>query len=357
MQETRTTELVVRVFCVIATAGARACGQPQRAMTVPGQHRRVPPRSPFPADLERRPFTVVEALARGVSPRALEGRRFRTPHRGVRIPVSLPRTRAVDLVAASLALPGGAALSGWTAVEVAGLPTPRSARRTGSGRITASAVGPTPPRVTGVACSTGLDAARVRTALGGDLRDEVLPLLPPGSRGLRIEHPVDVWCDLVPGLDRIDAVALGDAVRRWWASEEDLDEALVLREGRRGVVHLRRIRSEVRWRVDSPMETEVRLLLVDAGLPEPECGLALREGGVHLGRVDLVWRAQRLVIEFDGDVHRTTRGQWQWDRTKRRRLRDAGWTVIELVGDDVRRRPGEVVAEVRRVLSGAPSDR
>ena len=315
----------------------------------------MPPRSPFPADLERRPFTVVEALARGVSPRALDGRRFRTPHRGVRVPVDLPRTRAVDLVAASLALPGDAALSGWTAVEVAGLPTPRSRRRPGGERICASAVGPTAPRIAGLECVAGLDAVRVRTALGGDLRSEVLPLLPPGTRGLRIEHPVDVWCDLVPGLDRTDAVALGDAVRRWWASEAELDEALALREGRRGVVRLRRIRSEVRWRVDSPMETEVRLLLVDAGLPEPECGPALREGGTCFGRVDLVWRAQRVVIEFDGDVHRTTRGQWQWDKTKRRRLRDAGWTVIELVGDDLRRRPGEVVSEVRRALAGPPA--
>ncbi len=315
----------------------------------------MPPRSSLPADLERRPFTVVEALDRGVSARVLEGARFRTPHRGVRVPVVLPRTRALDLVAASLALPDGAAFSGWTAVEVAGMPTPRFQRDPGGGRTTAKAAGPTPPRIAGVLCTTGLDAARAVTTLGGALREQVLPLLPPGTRGLRVEHPVDVRCELAPTLARTDAVALGDAVRRWWATEDELDEAIALREGRRGVVALRRVRDEVRWRVDSPVETEVRLLLVDAGLPEPRCGVALREGGAYFGWVDLVWTAQRVVVEFDGDVHRTARGQWQWDRAKRRRLRDAGWTVVELVGDDVRRRPFEVVAQVRRALGVLPA--
>lgn len=266
--------------------------------------------------------------------------------------MALPPSRALDLVAASLALPPHAAFSGWTAVELTGLPTPRFHRDPGGGRITAVSAAGAPVRIVGIDCATGLDAGRVRRVRGGALEDEVVPLLAPGVRGLRVQEPVDVWCDLAPGLPRDDAVALGDAVRRHWASEADLDEALELRDSRPGVVVLRERRAAVRWRVDSPMETEVRLILVDAGLPEPRCGRALREGGVFFGLVDMVWEAQRVVIEFDGDVHRTKRGQWQWDKTKRRRLRDAGWTVIEVVADDVWRTPEELVAEVRRALRG-----
>ncbi|MGQ7296232.1 DUF559 domain-containing protein [Quadrisphaera sp. KR29] len=310
----------------------------------------MPRQSDFPADLERRPFTVVEALARGVSARVLEGARFRTPHRGVRVPVALAPSRAVDLVAASLALPPHAAFSGWTAVELTGLPTPRTRRDPGAGRITAAAARGAPMRIAGIVCTTGLDPERVRTTWGGRLEDEVLPLLAPGVRGLRVQEPVDVWCELAPGLPRVDGVALGDAVRRHWASEADLDAAVAARDGRPGVVALRARRTEVRWRVDSPMETEVRLLLVDQGLPEPRCGHPLREGGVFYGLVDMAWVAQRVVLEFDGDVHRTERGQWQRDKARRRRLRDAGWTVIEVVADDVRRTPLELVDQVRRAL-------
>lgn len=311
----------------------------------------MPARSPFPEDLEQRPFTVAEALRRGVSPRVLEGPRFRTPHRGVRVPAALAPSRAADLVAASLALPPGAAFSGWTAVELTELPTPRFQRTPGAGSIEAVSAG-APVRIRGLVCSTGLDPHRVRIVRGGPHAAEVVPLLAPGVRGLRVQEPVDVWCDLAPALPRVDGVALGDAVRRHWATEEDLDAAVAVRGSRPGVVVLRERRSEVRWRVDSPMETEVRLLLVDAGLPEPRCGRPLREGGVFYGLVDMVWYAQRVVLEFDGDVHRTKRGQWQWDKAKRRRLRDAGWTVVEVVADDVRRTPEQLVDEVRRALRG-----
>jgi hypothetical protein len=65
----------------------------------------------------------------------------------------------------------------------------------------------------------------------------------------------------------------------------------------------------IRERVDSPRETWLRLSLVLAGLPTPECNLIIRDDRGPIGRVDLVYLAYQLVIEYEGDQHRTDRGQ------------------------------------------------
>jgi hypothetical protein len=62
----------------------------------------------------------------------------------------------------------------------------------------------------------------------------------------------------------------------------------------------------VRAKVDSPMETRSRLLLVFAGLPEPQPGQEiLDEHGQCVATVDLGYRAAKIAIEYDGDLHRT----------------------------------------------------
>ena len=62
----------------------------------------------------------------------------------------------------------------------------------------------------------------------------------------------------------------------------------------------------IRERVDSPRETWLRLCLVLAGLPVPECNLIIGDDQGPIGRVDLVYLAHKLIIEYEGDQHRTT---------------------------------------------------
>jgi hypothetical protein len=69
----------------------------------------------------------------------------------------------------------------------------------------------------------------------------------------------------------------------------------------------------VRGRVDSPRETWLRLCLVLAGLPMPECSLIVGDNQGPIGRVDLVFLAYKLTIAYEGDQHRTDRHQWTAD--------------------------------------------
>jgi very-short-patch-repair endonuclease len=47
----------------------------------------------------------------------------------------------------------------------------------------------------------------------------------------------------------------------------------------------------------------------------PECNLIIGDDRGPIGRVDLVYLAYKLIIEYEGDQHRTDRNQWNRDIT------------------------------------------
>jgi hypothetical protein len=56
------------------------------------------------------------------------------------------------------------------------------------------------------------------------------------------------------------------------------------------------------------METTARLLFRRGGVPEPELNAVVSDAaGEWLAFGDFLWRARRVVAEFDGDFHRTDR--------------------------------------------------
>ena len=94
----------------------------------------------------------------------------------------------------------------------------------------------------------------------------------------------------------------------------------------------------VRSGVDSPPETIVRLIIVDGGLPCPQAGLAVYdESGGWIGRPDLCYILLKLAIQYEGDVHRTTRKRWRADISRDEVLHDHEWDVIRVTGDDLSR--------------------
>ncbi len=106
----------------------------------------------------------------------------------------------------------------------------------------------------------------------------------------------------------------------------------------------------VRPRVDSPMETRVRLLLVFAGLPEPRTNLVVRdEHGGWIGEFDLAYAAYMIAIEYHGDVHRTKPRQWRADIAKAELLTRLGWVIV-LTSDDVYVHPERTLWRVHEAL-------
>ena len=100
------------------------------------------------------------------------------------------------------------------------------------------------------------------------------------------------------------------------------------------------------------MESVLRWLLHAAGLPRPVLQYRVRDdSGRQIGFGDLAWPAKKVLVEFDGDVHRE-RGVFVRDLRRQNRLVLAGWTVLRFSSADVLGRPQEVVAAVRLALAG-----
>jgi very-short-patch-repair endonuclease len=66
-------------------------------------------------------------------------------------------------------------------------------------------------------------------------------------------------------------------------------------------------------------------------------------------RVDLIWHAERLAVEFDGDEHRQP-AHFQADRARDRRLQAAGHRVVRFTNQEVERDVVLVASEIRRFL-------
>jgi very-short-patch-repair endonuclease len=99
------------------------------------------------------------------------------------------------------------------------------------------------------------------------------------------------------------------------------------------------------------METKLRLLLVLAGLPEPEVNVKVRwpDGRVRY-RFDLCYRDLKLVVEYDGQHHRADLDQWDHDIVRRDWMDGEGWSFVPVVARGVYRRPDETLERVRAAL-------
>ena len=182
-----------------------------------------------------------------------------------------------------------------------------------------------------------------------DERDVVL------VNGVRCTHPLVTWADLAQTLGVDDLVVMGDAMvgPGGYLTMSDLRAQVAARARRRGVIKMREALALVRVGSRSPMESKARLLFARGGLPEPELNAAiLDDAGEWLAFGDLVWRERRVVAEFDGDYHRTDRGQWQIDVARRESVQEAGWTYLQLTARmvTVPAYADRLVARLRRLL-------
>jgi len=99
---------------------------------------------------------------------------------------------------------------------------------------------------------------------------------------------------------------------------------------------------------ESPMETRLRWLLLEAGLPRPQVQVPLHNSaGRFVGRADLYYPAARLVIEYDGGNHRDRLVE---DNRRQNLLIDTGFRVLRFTALDLSQRPETIEGLVRRGL-------
>jgi very-short-patch-repair endonuclease len=150
---------------------------------------------------------------------------------------------------------------------------------------------------------------------------------------------------MAPLLAVDELIELGDAVL--WRDGELLDpmRAAARTPYRPGRDRLARALREIRSGSASPGETRTRLLLVRAGIREPElnAGVQLPNELVH---PDMAWPDRMVAVEYEGDGHRE-REQFQYDIGRYERMQAAGWTVVRVVSSDLQ--GARATALVRRV--------
>jgi len=297
----------------------------------------MPARIPLPPELLGEPFPVALARSLGLTRRRLQGADLCTPFRAVRLAGPSP-TSALGLSRSyAERMPPTHVISHHTAALLHGLPVPGWLESDTRIHVTVPA-GTRPPQMLGV--------------VGHELRTELLNV--EYLDGIPVTSPLQTWADLSTVLPRTALVAVADVLlggEHPAFTAEDLHRATLARTGRRGVKRLRMAAALARSRVESPKETETRLLLVDAGLPEPFTNYVITDAeGNFLARVDLAWPRLRACVEYEGDGHRTDRDQFRKDITRRERLEDHGWRVIRITDADLMHGGHEFLRRVRTVL-------
>lgn len=154
-------------------------------------------------------------------------------------------------------------------------------------------------------------------------------------RGVPILGPDRTFVDVATQLGERRLLRAGDwLVRYGHADVLDL-RAYVIESHLDGVQRARRVAPLVRERVDSPRESDVRWILMEAGLPVPEPNPPiLDEHGVRLAKGDLTYIDFRVIVEHDGWVHERNADQRQRDHLRRERLEAEGWRVIVITVKD-----------------------
>ncbi|MFC5928991.1 DUF559 domain-containing protein [Cryobacterium melibiosiphilum] len=294
---------------------------------------------PLPDDFRSRPFSTREARARGVSLGRLRSADLLKPFPAVR-EVRTP-TPSIDTACASYGerMPPSQSFSHATAARLHGLPLPRRVQAAGVIEVSVELPGQC-PRVVGVR-GHRVTAGSVRTVL---------------VRGFRVAAPVDTWCQLASVLSLDELIVVGDALVRRQSPPATLPElraAVADFAGHRGAKKLREALIWVRAGVDSPRETELRLLLVRAGLPEPEInGIIRNRLGVKIATGDIVYRRYKVLVEYDGGQHRTDEEQYHWDVDRLDAIMAEGWRVIRINKSHLRTR-NRAVFKVEKALTSA----
>jgi hypothetical protein len=150
------------------------------------------------------------------------------------------------------------------------------------------------------------------------------------------------------------AVTQLDALARATGFEvDDVTRIAARHPGVRGLRKLETVLDLVDPGAQSPQESYLRLLLVEAGLPRPQTQVpVLGVDGVPIAFLDLGWEDSMVAVEYDGDQHRVDRRQYVKDIRRLEVLERMGWRIVRVVAED---HPTDIVRRVRCALQSADS--
>ncbi|MCF6378341.1 hypothetical protein L2K70_12070 [Nocardioides KLBMP 9356] len=171
------------------------------------------------------------------------------------------------------------------------------------------------------------------------------------ENGVRVSGDVQMFVELSGQLTLVDLVVVGDwLARRRGVTPEQLVRACRRsrhKDRRKALAAARYVRSGV----DSPMETRLRMLLVLAGLPEPEVNLKIRaQDGEVIRMYDLCYPAVRVAVEYNGKLHVEVIATWEADLERRADMDDEEWRLVVVTSSGIYQDPVRTLRRVHRVL-------
>lgn len=270
--------------------------------------------SKLPPQLGNQPFTVAEGRAAGLSRRRTRATDLVSPCYGVRAPAANPES-LLERVHALTAVTG-AVVSHLSAAVLWGFPLSQAFENAAVVHLTSR---------------PGQRAVRHKNVVGHQQSlepDEI-------ARGSRVSctSPLRTWFDLTGMLSLDELVIAGDFLlrrRNPLTTIQKLDAFLERKQGRAGYRRAMRARALIRTGTDSPKETELRLLLVRHGLPEPGINVPMfDETGRWIQDPDLSYEQEKIAIQYDGG-HHASPAQRRSDIFRDENARDAGWRVVVL---------------------------
>lgn len=114
---------------------------------------------------------------------------------------------------------------------------------------------------------------------------------------------------------------------------------------------LGRALARIRGGTDSPKESELRLMIVQSGLPEPVVNLVIRDSaGRQVAISDLAYPEWMVAVEYQGGHHFTVPGQGRNDIDRIGAMEDANWRVIQAHSEHLDLKRAILLNRIRNAL-------
>lgn len=167
-------------------------------------------------------------------------------------------------------------------------------------------------------------------------------------RGLPVATPERCGFDLARHLSGATAIPHLDALARaTGVTKQDIMQRVNRYPGARGNKNARVSIDLMDAGAESPKETWLRLVLINAGFPRPTTQIRVTDGEM-VAYLDMGWEEPMVGLEYDGDHHRTERRIYVKDIRRAEMVNGLGWHVIKVIKED---RANDVIRRTRDALA------
>jgi very-short-patch-repair endonuclease len=168
-------------------------------------------------------------------------------------------------------------------------------------------------------------------------------------KGLKVTSPVRTAYDLARRGDLVERVVAVDRLANVHRFSPDLLLHFSARNsGTRGNNLVPYVLAHADRRACSPMESRLRMLITQAGLPRPEVQWVVQDEQTRTAVwLDLAWPDLMIGIEYEGEGH-TEPDQVLRDVGRYTGLVDKGWRIYRYTKREILRRQDLIVAQLTR---------